>query len=50
MKPVQNGFIYINNLHIIYTSIIILLCLYFYTNQHAVSIYKNNFENKKIEK
>lgn len=42
MKQCQNGFICINNLHIIYISIALLLILYFCTNQYIINIYKNN--------
>lgn len=51
MKQYQNRFTNINNLDIIYISIILLFGLYFCTNQYIISIYKdNNLINiKKLE-
>jgi len=44
MKHCPQGLICINNMHIIYISIILLLVLYFCTNQHVSNIYKYNNE------
>lgn len=51
MNKCPDNFICINNLHIIYISLFLLIILYFFTNNYINNIYKNNNSEtiKKLE-
>ena len=42
MNKCPDNFICINNLHIIYISLFLLIIMYFFTNNYINNIYKKN--------